>query len=256
MSESIEISASIVLYKENIKELEKTIESFLSIDLPKKLYLIDNTVNRQFENIFTNKQIEYIGLGKNVGFGMGHNMILDKIEKTSSFHLILNPDVLFSKEVIPTLVEALKRDPSVAMVAPRVLFPNGEHQFSCRRYPTILELFARRFKFFSTIFKEKINKGVYADKDLTTPFYAEYLTGCFQLYKTKDLVALKGFDERYFLYMEDVDICKKIDVLGKKKLYYPQEVIFHVLKKGSEKNLSLFLRHTMSIIQYFKKWKN
>ena len=54
--------------------------------------------------------------------------------------------------------------------------------------------------------------------------------------------------------MEDVDICRKIDALGKKKLYFPQEEIVHVLKQGSSKNLKLFFRHTSSAIKYFLKW--
>ena len=85
-------------------------------------------------------------------------------------------------------------------------------------------------------------------------FFAEYITGCFHLYKTNDFVALNGFDERYFLYMEDVDICKKIDDLGKKKLYFPQEEIIHVLKQGSSKNIKLFIIHASSAIKYFLKW--
>jgi len=140
------------------------------------------------------------------------------------------------------------------MIAPKVLFPDGRHQYSCRRYPTVSELLARRFTFLKSIFKKQIFKGTYRDKDLNQPFFAEYITGCFHLYKTKDFVKIKGFDERYFLYMEDVDICRKIDALGKKKLYFPQEEIVHVLKQGSSKNLKLFFRHTSSAIKYFLKW--
>jgi hypothetical protein len=99
-----------------------------------------------------------------------------------------------------------------------------------------------------------IAKGIYSDKSLSTSFFAEYITGCFQLYKTEFFVKIRGFDQRYFLYMEDVDICKKIEVLGKKKMYYPKEEIFHVLKQGSSKSLKLFFRHTLSAIKYFFKW--
>ena len=54
--------------------------------------------------------------------------------------------------------------------------------------------------------------------------------------------------------MEDVDICRKIDALGKKKLYYPREEITHVLKQGSSKSINLFFRHISSAIKYFLKW--
>ena len=254
MSNTIKISASIVLYKEDIIELKKAVASFLNTDLLKKLYLIDNTSNKQFKNVFNQKEIEYIAVGKNIGFGAAHNLVLEKIKNFSDFHLVLNPDVTFSEKTIPNLIEQLEANEKISMIAPKVLFPNGEHQFSCRRYPTFLELFARRIPVFKSFFKKTIDNGIYKDKNLKKPFFAEYITGCFQLYKTTDLIALKGFDERYFLYMEDVDICKKIDTLGKLKLFYPNEEIKHVLKKGSEKSIKLFFRHTFSVIKYFRKW--
>ena len=71
------------------------------------------------------------------------------------------------------------------------------------------------------------------DINLKSSFFADCITGCFHLYKTDDFIELNGFDERYFLYMEDVDICRKIEKLDKKKLYYPKEEITHVLKQGS-----------------------
>ncbi|SDS38668.1 hypothetical protein SAMN05216503_2899 [Polaribacter sp. KT25b] len=254
MKEILDLSASIVLYNENLEELTSTINAFLNVPLKKKLYLIDNTNKKRFQNIFNQKDVEYIAVGKNIGFGAGHNIVIDRIKNNSNYHLVLNPDVNFEKTVIPNLILELSKDESLSMIAPKVLFPSGEHQYSCRRYPHFLELVARRFPFVKPLFKPAVFKGQYKDKDLTNSFFAEYLAGCFQLYRTDDFVKIKGFDERYFLYMEDVDICRKIDQLDKKKLYYPEEVIFHVLKQGSAKDLKLFLRHSSSVIKYFVKW--
>jgi len=254
MNEKLDITASIVLYKEDIEELAKTIECFLNTPLTKKLFLIDNTENNEFEKIFHQKEIEYIGMSKNIGFGAGHNSILNKINNLSKYHLILNPDVIFKSSVIPNLIAKLDRHQIVSMIAPKVLFPDGNHQYSCRRYPSFLELPARRFSFLMQIFKSTVFKGQYKDKNLESSFFAEYITGCFHLYKTKDFLQLNGFDGRYFLYMEDVDICKKIDKIDKQKLYYPKEEIIHVLKQGSSKSIKLFFIHTSSAIKYFLKW--
>ena len=254
MDKKLDITASIVLYNEDLKELRKTVHCFLSTSLSKKLYLIDNTPKMRFKGVFNDHEIEYVAVGKNIGFGAGHNFIIDKIKETSKFHLILNPDVSFKLGVISNLIKELEKNKDIVMIAPKVLFPNGNHQYSCRRYPSISELVARRFSFLKPMFKSIILKGEYRERDFKEPFFAEYITGCFQLYKTADLIQLNGFDERYFLYMEDVDICKKIDKSGKKKLYFPQEEIIHVLKQGSSKNLKLFLRHTSSAVKYFFKW--
>jgi GT2 family glycosyltransferase len=254
MNEKLVLTGSIVLFEENLSDLHKTIDSFLQMSFNKKLYLIDNTATRFYEYVFVNKDIEYIAVEKNIGFGSAHNKIMNKIKSLSKYHLILNPDVSFKDEVIPNLIIELEKDVNVAMIAPKVLFPDKTHQYSCRRYPSVQELLARRFTFLKPIFKEVISRGTYRDKDLNEPFFAEYITGCFHLYKTEDFVLLNGFDERYFLYMEDVDVCKKIDALGKKKLYYPNEEIIHVLKQGSSKSINLFFRHTSSAIKYFLKW--
>ena len=254
MNEKLVLTGSIVLFKESLSDLHKTIDSFLHLPFNKKLYLIDNTATRFYEYVFVNKDIEYIAVENNIGFGSAHNKITNKIKSLSKYHLILNPDVSFREEVIPNLIIELEKDENLSMIAPKVLFPNGIHQYSCRRYPSVQELLARRFFLLKRIFKFTIFKGTYRDKNLNKPFFAEYITGCFHLYKTDDFVALNGFDERYFLYMEDVDICKKIDKLGKKKLYFPQEEITHVLKQGSSKSLKLFIIHTSSAIKYFLKW--
>lgn len=254
MIEDIIISGSIVLYDENLSDLDNTINCFLKIPLKKKLYLIDNTPTNFFQYLFVNKEIEYIAVEQNIGFGSAHNKIIKILKEKSSYHLILNPDVSFKKDVIPNLIDQLNKDKTIAMIAPKVLFPSGKHQYSCRRYPTPSELLARRFPFLKQLFKKGILVGEYRDKNLAEPFFAEYLTGCFQLYRTKDFIAVKGFDERYFLYMEDIDICRKLDNLGKQKLYYPKEEIVHVLKQGSSKSLKLFFRHTSSAIKYFLKW--
>ena len=250
----LDITVSIVLYNEDPEELTKTVDCFLGIPLKKKLFLIDNTRDKQFENIFNHEDIEYIPIGKNIGFGSGHNIIINKINNFSKYHLILNPDVVFKKNTLQNLILELEKDSEAAMIAPKVLFPNNRHQYSCRRYPSVKELFARRFPFLIPIFKTIIYNGQYRDKDLQIPFHAEYITGCFHLYNTVDFINLKGFDERYFLYMEDVDICKKIELLGKKKLYFPKEEITHVLKQGSSKSIKLFIYHLSSAIKYFLKW--
>lgn len=248
------ITGSIVLYKESLSDLYKTIDCFLSVPFKKKLFLIDNTRSNFFQYVYVDDDIEYIPVEQNIGFGSAHNKVIDKIKNISKFHLVLNPDVYFEPQIISSLIHQLENDQSIAMVAPKVKFLDGSHQYSCRRYPNVVELIVRRFFFLKPVFRKIIYSGEYREKDLSQPFYAEYLTGCFQLYNTNDFLKLQGFDERYFLYMEDVDICKKIDKIQKKKLYYPKEEIVHILKQGSSKEIKLFFRHLSSAIKYFLKW--
>jgi GT2 family glycosyltransferase len=242
------ITASIVLFNENLETLKITVDSFLKTPLEKKLYLIDNSPKNSLEKHFKHSEIEYIYVGDNIGFGKAHNLVLNKIN--SEFHLILNPDVDFSYEVIPTLIKEIKNNSEVSFITPNVIYPSKEKQFVCRKHPTFFDLINRKLK----ISKNQIIKNEYQNKDLSKPFYPEFIHGCFMLFKTEDFKQLKGFDERYFLYMEDADLCRKIDDSGKKKLYYPNIKITHQHQKGSSKSIKLFFYHLSSAFKYFLKW--
>ncbi|WP_299713031.1 galactosyltransferase-related protein [uncultured Tenacibaculum sp.] len=224
----------------------------MEIPISKKLFLIDNTSDSKYKNLSynTNEAVHYVENNKNIGFGSGHNKVIPLIKGFSKYHLVLNPDVFFEQTVISDLIIKIGSMNDVAMIAPKVQFPNGEEQFTVRKYPSVLDLFIRK----TGVSKNSIYKQEYRDQDLTQPFFPEAIHGCFMLFKTEDFIALNGFDERYFLYMEDIDICKKIDQIGKKKLYYPKVKVSHVLKQGSSKNIKLFLYHLSSAFKYFVKW--
>lgn len=247
---SSNITASIVRYKEDSKELKNVIHNFLEYTFSKKIYVIDNSPNNNVQKEIKGDGIEYFFSGDNLGFAKAHNSILDKISSESDYHLILNPDVTFKPEILEKLITELQQNHDLSMIAPKVCYTNKKLQYTARKFPTILELFCRFFG----IFKNYTNKREYKDQNLEKSFYADFIQGSFMLFKTKDLIALQGFDERYFLYMEDVDICRKIHQSGKKILYFPNVEITHVFRKGSSKSIRLFFIHISSMIKYFMKW--
>ena len=242
------ISASIVLFNQDIKVLQKTIDSFLNIKLEKKLFLIDNSSSNSLKKVKNSPEIEYIFVGKNIGFGKAHNLVLNQLN--SDFHLILNPDIEFKPLVLSNLIEVLNDSINVSFITPKVVYPNNDYQHICRKHPSFFDLINRKLK----ISKNQILKNEYQNCDLEKSFYPEFIHGCFMLFKTDDFKKLKGFDERYFLYMEDADICRKIEKSGKKILYYPNETIIHHHQKGSSKSIKLFFIHLNSAFKYFLKW--
>ena len=248
MNKFVKISATIVLYKNNKEVLLNTIHSFLNTKLKKHLFLIDNSPTDNLKNIINHPEVEYIFTGKNLGFAKAHNKILTVLN--SDFHLVLNPDVEFNKNVIPNLIDILKEKESCSFITPKVLYPNKELQNVCRKHPSVLGLINRKIK----ISKKRLILNQYQNINFNKPFYPEFIHGCFMLFKSKDFISLNGFDERYFLYMEDADICREIDSIGKKILYYPDVEIIHYFKKGSSKSINLFFTHISSAIKYFLKW--
>ena len=244
------ITASIVIYKENFKVLEKAMGSFLDSTLSKKLYIIDNSPSNEFKNKIQNDSVEYIYSNKNIGFGKGHNSILHKLSSENKYHLILNPDVIFHPEILEKLILKMESSESLSMIAPRVLNTNNKLLYTARRYPNLFELIFR----FLGIFKKFTTIGEYKNQNHKQSFSPDFVQGSFMLFKTEDFLRLKGFDNRFFMYMEDVDICKRIDQLGKIKLFYPKVEITHTHRKGSSKELRLFFIHISSIVKYFMKW--
>ena len=91
------------------------------------------------------------------------------------------------------------------------------------------------------------------DADYTQPFQVPFAQGSFLVIKTELLQELKGFDERYFMYMEDADLCKRVNEVSK-VMYFPGTTVKHKWEKGSHKNRKLFKIHLNSMKQYFKKW--
>lgn len=239
-------TCSIVLYKNDLKTLNETVKSVINSNGFSHLYLIDNSPTKILEQHFIKTNITYIFIGKNLGFGKGHNLILNKI-KDYNYHLVLNPDVFFKSQVIENLIQVLSGNDQTALIVPKVLYPDNTFQISCRKYPRLLDFTLRSLKV-ST-------KSYYSKEELSKPLYVDFVHGCFMLFKTKELIKIKGFDERYFMYVEDIDICKKIDMINKKKLYFPLEFIYHGFEKGSSKKIKLLFYHIKSIFQYFYKWK-
>lgn len=250
MSDDIEISATIVTYNEDIDTLKKTVNCFLKTPLSKKLYVVDNSPTDALKNHFKQPEITYFFAGKNLGFGKAHNLVISEL--TSEFHLILNPDVTFNSQVLPNLIQELRKQETVAMISPKIVYPDGSMQFYCRKYPSFSELIYRRLG----LFKRKTQASEYRNLDLSKSFFPESMHGCFMLFKTQDFIKINGFDERYFLYMEDIDMCKKIDVINKKKMYFPNETIKHLHQRGSAKKINLLFHHLLSARKYFKKWQN
>lgn len=243
-----DITATIVLHHEDINVLKKTVDSFLRIPLNKKLFLVDNSATNSLKDYFNHEDIEYFFTGKNLGFGKAHNLVLEKLN--SKYHLLLNPDVVFDRSIISALIEQLEMDNTIAFITPKVLYPNLDNQSVCRKHPTLFDLINRRLQFS----KKAVFKNQYRDQDLSQPFYPDFIHGCFMLFKTSIFKELNGFDERYFLYMEDADICKEIDKLGKRKCYFPALEITHLHEKGSAKQVKLFWFHVFSAVKYFLKW--
>jgi len=249
------IQASIVLYHNNELLLKKAIESFLATELDVKLYLVDNSKTDALKYLADiDERIEYIFNGKNLGFGVGHNIALKKsITNGVKYHLVLNPDVYFKRGVIEELVKYMDANEDVANVMPQILYPNGDIQYNCRLLPTPLELFIRRFVPFKSYVAKKnkiyeLHDSGY-DKEMNIPF----LHGSFMFLRVSALKEVGLFDENIFMYMEDLDLNRRL-FAKYRTMFYPKVNIYHVFARDSRSNIKLLLIHIRYSIYYFNKW--
>jgi hypothetical protein len=252
------INVSIVLFKNDQDLVKKTIYSCVNSVLINRIYLIDNSPTDILSCLASlDSRIEYIFNNANLGFGKAHNIALKRsIEENIPYHLVLNPDVYFEGGVLEELHHFMENNPDVGLVMPKVLYPDDTLQYLCKLLPTPLDLFGRRFLNFGPFRKivEKRNE-IYElrftgyDKIMEVP----YLSGCFMFIRTEVLKKVGLFDERFFMYLEDTDLSRRIHRVAK-TVYYPYVYVYHEYGKGSYKSLKLLYYHIKSAIKYFNKY--
>ncbi|HEV7674632.1 MAG TPA: glycosyltransferase family 2 protein [Candidatus Angelobacter sp.] len=251
----LQVSGSIVAYKNSPAQIAAAIRSFASGSISLAVTVIDNSPTDGLRDIVAEAGAEYCFNGHNAGFGAGHNVAIRKYSGASEYHLILNPDVSFGSEVLQALYQFMQRNPDVGLVMPRVLYPGGEEQGLCKLLPTPSDLLIRRFggPLGRSIFRAKMDRYLLRGVDLTTPRVVPSLSGCCMLIRTSLFQKVGVFDERYFLYMEDVDLCRRIGEVSK-TMYFPDVAVYHEYQKGSYHNWLLTKYHVKSAWEYFSKW--
>lgn len=248
-----EIVGSIVCYQSNKTQLRKAIDSFLNTGLNIRLVLVDNSPTDDLKSISTDSRVEYIFNPSNPGFGAAHNIAIQKYNLDSKYHLVLNPDVYFDSGVLESLIEYMDLNTNVGHVMPKVLYPNGNIQYLCKQLPTPMDLIFRRFIPFKSIKESNNNQYELRFTGYNKIMEVPYLSGCFMFFRSSVIQDIGGFDERYFMYPEDVDITRRINEKYK-TMFYPIVHIYHEFGKGSYSSFKLLWIHITSMIKYFNKW--
>lgn len=250
-----DICCSIVLFHNPVHEINKVIQSVIKCTKKVKLFLIDNSSDDSFRFIFTMPQVEYIYNGRNLGYGTAHNIAIQKSLSISKYHVILNPDVEFDPSILNRLFKFMEEHEDTGLIMPKILYPNGDMQHLCKLIPTPTDLFLRRFlpSFLKKIFRNRLDNYELKNKDYNAILETPNLSGCFMFIRTKVFSEVGMFDERYFLYLEDTDLCRRINEKYR-TLYYPSVSIIHGYSKASYKSFKLMKLHLGSSIQYFNKW--
>lgn len=261
------ITASIVTYNAHLLDIEAILRSITASPI-RKVWIIDHsdevfTLREELQqymhrdgdiraHIQRGFQIEYLH-EDNTGYGRGNNRAIRlAMAEGSLYHLVVNPDVWFSSDVIPTIWKYMEEHQDVGQIMPKVLFLDGNIQPLAKLLPAPVDMFCRMF-LPECMFAARNKRYELAHSGYTQTMNVPCLSGCFMFLRTSALQKVGLFDERYFMYAEDFDLTRRIH-RHFRTLFLPQVSIYHKFNRGSHRSFRLFAAHTISMIKYFNKY--
>lgn len=171
------------------------------------------------------------------GFAANHNAAFRHAR--AEYFCVLNPDIRLEQDPFPALFAQLA-DPKVGVAGPLILNPSGEIEDSARRFPTLF-----------TILKKAFLRRFELEHEITSmPLFPDWIAGMFMVFRAGVFKALGGFDERYFLYYEDVDLCLRLRHAGYEVVLLPQVSAIHDARRRSHRNLRYLLIHATSLLRF------
>jgi len=205
--------------------LSKSIESLLKfetlININFEIIVIDNNSNDKSADL-SFKNCKIFKLNENLGFAKANNFAVSKAQGNILY--FINPDTIFlSLDLQENINLLLNKKLKIGIISPLVKYSNNKLQYTCRKEPSNLYLLPYLIGFKNLFhFNYKYKKEYYNSK-----FHPDWVSGC-AFMMTKDLyLSLNGFNERFFLYWEDVDLCKRVRNNGYKVLFNPNHTILH-----------------------------
>jgi N-acetylglucosaminyl-diphospho-decaprenol L-rhamnosyltransferase len=191
---------------------------------------------------------------RNVGFGAAHNQALRDLR--GRYGLVLNSDATPRPGALQTLVDFMDAQPAVAVAGPRLRYPDGSVQPSRRRFPTLATLFLESTQLQRVAPSNTVLDRFYVvDRSDDEPQDVDWLVGACLCVRAAAIAEVGLFDERFFLYSEEMDWCRRFRAAGWRIAYVPEAEVMHL--EGGSTRLDLAARDRLfqtSKLQYAAKW--
>ncbi|MGW8192443.1 glycosyltransferase family 2 protein [Sphingomonas hankookensis] len=250
----VDVWCSVVAYKTPAEEIERLAATLAHTRVAVALTIVDNagTLPEKLR-LPPGLAVERLSPGHNLGYGRAHNLAIAQSRGRCRYHLVLNSDIEFDATVIDALVDFMDARPTAGLVMPMVRYPDGELQHLCRLLPNPITLIGRRF-FGRTKWAQQLNDR-YELHDWTYDQIASFpfLSGCFMFMRRSALDEVEGFDPRFFLYAEDLDLSRRFHMMSE-TLFYPDVSITHEYRSLKRRSWRQWLYALTSLTQYFSKW--
>jgi len=253
----VDLSCIIVNYQnsESLKGcLDSIYQTIQEIDF--EVIIIDNSKeNVELQTLKGNyPKIQIVYNPSNVGFSKANNQAA-KIAR-GKFLFILNPDTILKEQATNSMLRYIRTNIATGALGPKVVNPDGSLQYSCRRYPTLWTGLFNRYSILSRLFPQNHFTSQYLmldfDHNETSP--VDWLSGCCLMIPKSVFEEVNGFDENYFLFNEDVDLCRMIYQTGKEIIYFPEATVIHKVSTSNKKtSTKVIIQRHLGMMYYFKK---
>jgi N-acetylglucosaminyl-diphospho-decaprenol L-rhamnosyltransferase len=198
---------------------------------------------------------QFINNSENIGFAPANNQGA-KIAN-GDFLLFINPDTIMTEGAIESMLDYIRSDSSIGIIGPKVLNPDQTIQYSCRKFPTIWSGLFNRYSLMTQFFPNNRYSKDYLmlDYDHKSIRSVDWVSGCCMMISTPIFKKINGFDENYFLFIEDVDLCQTIKKIDLKVVYFPNSKIFHKISSSNSKSTSrIIIKRHQGMIYYNQKY--
>ncbi|MCA9728821.1 MAG: glycosyltransferase family 2 protein, partial [Candidatus Eisenbacteria bacterium] len=254
---TVDVSIVIVVYR-TPEFLERCLQSIAgaNLALTSEVHVLDNApLDERSREICAAAGASYRRNEKNLGFGRAVNQGIDAAR--GRYVLVLNPDVEVAPGSIETLVAYADAEPDAGLVAPRLHYPDGSLQLTCRTFYT-LPIFILRRTFLGKLFPQAriIRQHLMLDWDHESSRDVDWCIGGALLARTSAIADVGKMDERFFLYFEDVDWCYRMHQRGWRVVYHPASRMIHHYQRASagwKPSRGLWL-HLASTVRFYEKW--
>ena len=232
------------------------------VNFPFEVIVVDNDSRDEVEQLIQTRfpQVKFIQTGANLGMGGGNNVGIRAAQ--GKYILILNPDIIVFPDSFQKLYDFIESRPDAGLVSPRLLNPDKTLQHTCYRWHRLITPLCRRTFVGKTSFgRKELERFLYLDWDHATTREVDWIQGSFFLLPKVVLDKVGLFDDRYFMYFEDTDLCRRVWQAGFKVIYCAAAEVIHLHRKQSaDGGLFALLTnkltriHVRSWVRYMKKW--
>jgi N-acetylglucosaminyl-diphospho-decaprenol L-rhamnosyltransferase len=242
------VGAVIVSY--NVRPLLLRCIESLRADGVGRIVVVDNaSVDGSAAAAASVDGVEIVALDTNLGFGAGANRGAALLDEP--YLLVVNPDVVVDPGSTKLLVDVLDSSADIGLVAPRIETPDGRLYESVRRFPTLADAVGHAFLHFLWPTNRFSRRYKMLDWDHAAACDVDWVAGTYLLVRRSAWLDVGGFDERYFMYMEDVDLSRRLGIAGWRRRYEPDARIVHEIGRSTDQTpYRMITAHHLSLYRY------